>query len=1267
MLWLHQPLVTQPQPQHLATQRAFSISGDATASATNFNGTGDVVLTLTIDDNAVALGTKTTGNYVATIAGTANEIEVSGSGSETAAVTIGLPNDVSVANNLTVAGNLTVNGDLTYLDTTNLKIEDNLFELNANLTGTPVNDSGMLIQRGSADNAVFIWDESADKFTLGLTTADGSATGNITLASLGTLVANLEGNVLGSATTVTQAAQTAITSLGNLTGLTTVTASIGGGSTNGVQIEQGSIKIKNGGNQSLIDFYCEANNAHYVRLQAPAHSAFSGNPTLTLPATTGNLIGSGDTGTVTNAMLAGSISNAKLAGSIANSKLANSSINFGGITLSLGASDATPAFDLADATNYPTSSLVGTITNAQLAGSIANAKLSNSTITVSDGSNTSDISLGQTITFAAGEGLDVAESSGTITYSAEDASSSNKGIASFTSDFSVSSGAVSLAASGVTAASYGSATAIPVLVVDAKGRITAASTTSISTGFTLSDGSNSQTIAGGDTLTVAGTSNEIEVAVSATDTLTVGLPNDVTVANNLSVSGNLTVTGTTTQTGSVVTDNNFTGLLNNNTSNSSDFGFYGKYVESATTKYGGIFFDASTDNTFRIFTDTQSAPGTTVNTGATGYLAANLIIGDLTTSAINLGGAAITSTAAELNILDGVTSNAGELNLLDGSQANTVVNSKAVIYGSGGQLAGALSTVAQPNITSLGTLTSLTISGDVAIDTNTLKVDASNNRVGILNASPDVSLDVGSATDAIHVPSGNTAQRPTGANGYFRYNSEDAQFEGYADGAWGAIAGSGGADSFDTDIFTGDGSDTTFTVSSSVSNENNLMVFIDGVFQAQNSYSVSGTTLTFSTAPANSRVITVYHVKAVSIGTPANNTVNTVQLVDDAVTSAKLDTNIAVAGTLSVAGTGTFTGLVDAAIIDGANFKVNGGQGSDGQVLTSTGSGVAWEDTASSFSTLSDVTVATSNPATTTNPSTGVGTLWLNKTSGNLWCCTGATTNDNQWTNLGTGSINIGTFPVTGGTVTTAGGYTYHTFTSSGTLSAPEAKSSVDILIVAGGGGGGGRYYSGGGGAGGMLEYTGQTISGNHTVVVGAGGAGGAHSYDGSNGGVSSVSGLSLTTAVGGGGGGGSPNTGFGQAGASSGGASGYRASGGQSNNVGAATSGQGSMGGNGGTYGGGAGGGKSAEGAAGASQNGGAGGAGKAWLNSTYYAGGGGGAAYGGTKGAGGNGGGGAGSDGGADNAVAGTANTGGGGGGAQNHTGANGGSGVVIFRYAT
>ena len=109
---------------------------------------------------------------------------------------------MQIASDLTVAGNLTVNGTLTSLDTTNLDIEDNLFQLNAGLTGSPVNDSGMLINRGNQNNAVFIWDESADKFTIGLTTADGSATGNIALSSLGTLVANLEGNVTGQVSSI---------------------------------------------------------------------------------------------------------------------------------------------------------------------------------------------------------------------------------------------------------------------------------------------------------------------------------------------------------------------------------------------------------------------------------------------------------------------------------------------------------------------------------------------------------------------------------------------------------------------------------------------------------------------------------------------------------------------------------------------------------------------------------------------------------------------------------------------------------------------------------------------------------------------------------------------------------------------------------------------------------------------------------------------------------------------------------------------------------
>ena len=58
---------------------------------------------------------------------------------------------------------------------------------------------------------------------------------------------------------------------------------------NGIDMQSGAISIKNSGAQSYVRFYCESSNAHYAQLQAPAHSAFSGNITLTLPTATGTL------------------------------------------------------------------------------------------------------------------------------------------------------------------------------------------------------------------------------------------------------------------------------------------------------------------------------------------------------------------------------------------------------------------------------------------------------------------------------------------------------------------------------------------------------------------------------------------------------------------------------------------------------------------------------------------------------------------------------------------------------------------------------------------------------------------------------------------------------------------------------------------------------------------------------------------------------------------------------------------------------------------
>ena len=76
------------------------------------------------------------------------------------------------------------------------------------------------------------------------------------------------------------------------------------------------------------------------------------------------------------------------------------------------------------------------------------------------------------------------------------------------------------------------------------------------------------------------------------------------------------------------------------------------------------------------------------------------VAGELSATTLDINGTNITSTAAELNILDGVTATASELNLIDGSSAGTIVNSKAVIYGSSGEVNATTLQIAGTSITS---------------------------------------------------------------------------------------------------------------------------------------------------------------------------------------------------------------------------------------------------------------------------------------------------------------------------------------------------------------------------------------------------------------------------------------------------------------------------------------------------------------------------------------------------------------------------------------
>ncbi len=160
-----------------------SLTGDVTGSATMTN-LGDVSISTTVAANSVALGTDTTGNYIAGVSqGTG--VSVSGSG-EGATATISIGQAVGTSSNvqfgnLVLTGDLTVNGSTVTNSATNTTIEDQLIELGTGNSGSASGDSGFVIERGSDANVFIGWDESADAVTFGTGTFTGASTGDLTI------------------------------------------------------------------------------------------------------------------------------------------------------------------------------------------------------------------------------------------------------------------------------------------------------------------------------------------------------------------------------------------------------------------------------------------------------------------------------------------------------------------------------------------------------------------------------------------------------------------------------------------------------------------------------------------------------------------------------------------------------------------------------------------------------------------------------------------------------------------------------------------------------------------------------------------------------------------------------------------------------------------------------------------------------------------------------------------------------------------------------
>ena len=116
-------------------------------------------------------------------------------------------------------------------------------------------------------------------------------------------------------------------------------------------------------------------------------------------------------------------------------------------------------------------------------------------------------------------------------------------------------------------------------------------------------------------------------------------------------------------------------------------------------------------------------------------------------------------------------------------------------------------------------------------------------------------------TTSLTVPKGTTAQRPTATEGVIRFNTTTGQYEVSQDGStYTNLRTDANAADITKDIFAGDGSTQTFTMSITPTDENNVVVYIDGVMQEPDqNYTISGTTIDFGEAAHAGARISVLH------------------------------------------------------------------------------------------------------------------------------------------------------------------------------------------------------------------------------------------------------------------------------------------------------------------------------------------------------------------------------------------------------------------------
>ena len=357
--------------------------------------------------------------------------------------------NIDASGNLTVTGDFTVTGITTTIDSTNLVVEDPLIKLARNNTEGDTFDIGIFGQyKDGTDKYTGIFRDASDsgrwKLFTGLTTEPGNTSvGDVTPGTngytTGTLVSNIEGNVDGIVGGTTPAAVTGTTITANTKFSGLLDGEVGGaGATpaaiTGTTITANSeitanagISVKNGNNGSgFIKFYEDGDSGsagvyNYIELQCPA--SLDSHSTLTLPSTGGILVSRNDVETVSPGML---------------------EVVSGLSAQTYGSSTAIPVLTL-DTKGRVT---VATTTPISTTLDVTGDNSGSTTVSMQDSDN---------------QNLRLSGTSGVISTAV-----TNQEVT------------FNLINTGVTAATYGTSTGIPVIQVDAHGRIVSASTSTIS-------------------------------------------------------------------------------------------------------------------------------------------------------------------------------------------------------------------------------------------------------------------------------------------------------------------------------------------------------------------------------------------------------------------------------------------------------------------------------------------------------------------------------------------------------------------------------------------------------------------------------------------------------------------------------------------------------------------------------------------------------------------------------------------------------------------